>query len=134
MLLSGILLADANSTLNGSNEQTPLNDGVITAEEIAMLDLRNTQLVVLSACETAIGANLQEGFGGLVRAFKNAGAKNILASLWKVPDDVTAKLMVAFYKYLVSGVEMHNALKKAQQEVSRQYPDPYYWASFIIIN
>ena len=134
MLLSGILLADANSTLNCSNEQTPLNDGVITAEEIAMLDLRNTQLVVLSACETAIGQNLKEGFGGLVRAFKNAGVKSILASLWKVPDDATAKLMVAFYKYLVSGIEMHNALKKAQQEVSRQYPDPYYWASFIIID
>jgi len=134
MLLSGILLADANSSLRGSNEQTPLNDGVITAEEIAMLDLRNTQLVVLSACETAIGTNLQEGFGGLVRAFKNAGVKSILASLWKVPDDATAKLMVAFYKYLVSGVEIHNALKMAQQEVSRQYPDPYYWASFILID
>ncbi len=134
MLLSGILLADANSTLRGSNEQTPLNDGVITAEEIAMLDLRNTQLVVLSACETAIGNNLQEGFGGLVRAFKNAGVKSILASLWKVPDDATAKLLVAFYNHLVSGVEMHNALKKAQQEVSRLYPDPYYWASFILID
>ena len=134
MLLSGILLADANSTLRGSNEQTPLNDGVITAEEIAMLDLSNTKLVVLSACETAIGQNLKEGFGGLIRAFKNAGVKSVLASLWKVPDDATANLMVAFYKYLVSGVEMHNALKKAQQEVSRQYPDPYYWASFIIID
>ena len=73
MLLSGILLADANSTLRKPNERTPLNDGIITAEEIAMLDLRNTKLVVLSACETAIGENLQEGFGGLVRAFKNAG-------------------------------------------------------------
>ena len=134
MLLSGILLADSNSTLNGSNEQTPLNDGVITAEEIAMLDLRNTKLVVLSACETAIGANLQEGYGGLVRAFKNAGVKSILASLWKVPDDATAKLMIAFYKHLVSGVEIHNALQMAQQEVSRQYPDPYYWASFILID
>ena len=134
MLLSGILLADANSSLRGSNEQTPLNDGVITAEEIAMLDLRNTQLVVLSACETAIGTNLQEGFGGLVRAFKNAGVKSVLASLWKVPDDATAILMIAFYKQLLSGVEIHNALKKAQQEVSRQYPDPYYWASFILLD
>jgi len=53
MLLSGIILADANSTLSLSNEKTPLNDGIITAEEIAMLDLRNTKLVVLSACETA---------------------------------------------------------------------------------
>lgn len=134
MLLSGILLADANSTLRGSNEQTPLNDGIITAEEIAMLDLRNTKLVVLSACETAKGNNLQEGFGGLVKAFKNAGVKSVLASLWKVPDDATAKLMITFYKHLLSGVEIHNALKMAQQEVSRQYPDPYYWASFILLD
>ena len=134
MLLSGLLLADANSTLRGSNEKTPLNDGIITAEEIAMLDLRNTELVVLSACETAIGVNLQEGFGGLVRAFKNAGVKSILASLWKVPDDATAKLMISFYKLFLSGIEMHMALKMAQKEVSKLYPDPYYWASFILLD
>lgn len=134
MLLSGMLLADANSTLKASNEKTPLNDGIITAEEIAMLDLRNTELVVLSACETAIGVNLQEGFGGLVRAFKNAGVKSILASLWKVPDDATAKLMISFYKLFLSGIEMHMALKMAQKEVSKLYPDPYYWASFILLD
>lgn len=134
MLLSGMLLADANSTLKASNEKTPLNDGIITAEEIAMLDLRNTELVVLSACETAIGVNLQEGFGGLVRAFKNAGVKSILASLWKVPDDATAKLMTSFYKLFLSGIEMHLALKMAQREVSKLYPDPYYWASFILLD
>ena len=134
MLLSGLLLADANSTLRGSNEKTPLNDGIITAEEIAMLDLRNTELVVLSACETAIGVNLQEGFGGLVRAFKNAGVKSVLASLWKVPDDATAKLMTSFYKIFLSGTEMHLALKMAQKEVSKLNPDPYYWASFILLD
>jgi len=134
MLLSGMLLADANSTLKASNEKTPLNDGIITAEEIAMLDFRNTELVVLSACETAIGVNLQEGFGGLVRAFKNAGVKSILASLWKVPDDATAKLMTSFYKLFLSGIEMHLALKMAQKEVSKLYPDPYYWASFILLD
>jgi CHAT domain-containing protein len=134
MLLSGLLLADANSALKDSNEQTPLNDGVITAEEISMLDLGNTKLVVLSACETAIGENLQEGFGGLVRAFKNAGVKSVMASLWKVPDDATAKLMISFYKLFLSGTEMHLALKMAQKEVSKQYPDPYYWASFILLD
>jgi CHAT domain-containing protein len=134
MLLSGLLLADANSTLRGSNKKTPLNDGIITAEEIAMLDLRNTELVVLSACETANGVNLQEGFGGLVRAFKNAGVKSVLASLWKVPDDATAKLMISFYKLFLSGIEMHMALEMAQKEVSKLYSDPYYWASFILLD
>lgn len=134
MLLSGLLLADANSALKDSNEQTPLNDGVITAEEISMLDLENTKLVVLSACETAIGENLQEGFGGLVRAFKNAGVKSVMASLWKVPDDATAKLMISFYKLFLSGTKMHLALKMAQKEVSKLYPDPYYWAGFILLD
>ena len=134
MLLSGILLADANSAIIGSNGQDPLNDGVLTAEEISLLDLRSTELVVVSACETAIGQNIQEGFGGLVRAFKNAGVKSIIASLWKVPDEATAKLMVSFYKYLLSGTEMHQALKMAQKEVSMIYPDPYYWAGFVILD
>lgn len=134
MLLSGLLLADANSALKDSNEQTPLNDGVITAEEISMLDLGNTKLVVLSACETVIGENLQEGFGGLVRAFKNAGVKSVMASLWKVPDDATAKLMISFYKLFLSGTKMHLALKMAQKEVSKLYPDPYYWAGFILLD
>ncbi len=134
MLLSGILLADANSAIIGSSGQDPLNDGVLTAEEISLLDLRNTELVVISACETAIGQNLQDGFGGLVRAFKNAGVKSIIASLWKVPDEATAKLMVSFYKYLLSGAEMHQALKIAQKDASMLYPDPYYWASFILLD
>ena len=134
MLLSGLLLASANTSFNNTIDGRVLSDGILTAEEISFLDLSKTKLVVLSACESAIGSSMQEGIGGLLKAFKNAGVKHIVASLWEVPDNATAKLMITFYKHLVSGVEIHNALKKAQQEVSRQYPDPYYWASFILLD
>ena len=134
MLLSGLLFADANTALKDSVYDQTQNDGVLTAEEISYLDLSNTKLVVLSACESAVGVSMQEDIGGLLKAFKNAGAEHIIASLWDVPDDATSKLMISFYKQLVSGTEIHEALIKAQQEVAKLYPDPYYWASFILLD
>ena len=98
------------------------------------MDFGNTQLVVLSACETAIGVSLQEGFGGLIRAFKMAGVKHVIASLWKVSDEATADLMVLFYENLMSGIEPHESLIRAQREMALRYPDPYYWAAFIMID
>lgn len=134
MLFSGILLADANDALNNTNEIDILDDGVLTAEEISWLDLSDTNLAVLSACETAIGRSTQEGIGGLLKAFKNAGVNHIIASLWKIPDAATAKLMISFYSYIISGEEIHSALLKAQKNTSFLYPDPYYWAGFIILD
>ena len=98
------------------------------------MDFSNTQLVVLSACVTAIGQSFQEGFGGLIRAFKMAGVQHVIASLWKVPDEATADLMVLFYKNLMSGIEPHESLIKAQREMSLRYPDPYYWAAFVMVD
>lgn len=134
MLLSGLLMAGANETLHEIADERILDDGVLTAEELSLLDFSNTRLVVLSACETAIGTTLQEGIGGLLKAFKMAGVETIVASLWKVPDESTAMLMTAFYKYLFTGEEKHSALKRAQLEVARHYPDPYYWAAFIMLD
>ena len=133
MVKSGLLLADANTSLNFNNSPARA-DGVLTAEEISWMDLSNTQLVVLSACETAIGQSLQEGFGGLIRAFKMAGVRHVIASLWKVSDEVTADLMILFYKKLMSGMEPHESLIRAQREIALRYPDPYYWAAFIMID
>ena len=133
MIFSGFLLAGANVALNDSNKKQPLNDGVITAEEISMMDFSNTDLVILSACETGIGTH-SEGYGGLIRAFKMAGAKQILASLWKVQDEATSMLMIDFYHNLTNGDEIHKALHKAQFKLSRKFPDPFYWASFIILD
>lgn len=133
MVKSGILLADANLSLV-SNNSPALADGVLTAEEISWMDFSNTQLVVLSACVTAIGQSFQEGFGGLIRAFKMAGAKHVIASLWEVPDKATADLMILFYNNLTAGIEPHESLIKAQREMSLRYPNPYYWAAFVMID
>lgn len=130
MMYSGLLFAGANNRNEIPNSR---NDGVLTAEEISWMNLSNTELVVLSACLTGWGVSLQEGYGGLIRAFKSAGVRYIMASLWDVPDKPTAKLMTLFYKNLFSGHEIHGALVSAQRELAKEYPDPYYWAAFIII-
>ena len=132
---TGLMLAGANNAWTGNFNLDNVEDGVLTADEISRLDLSNTKLVVLSACETARGKiDPVEGALGLQRAFKKAGVQTIVMSLWKVPDESTAILMTEFYRNLMNGVEIHQALKNAENRVKELYPDPYYWAGFIILD
>ena len=133
MLRSGIVLAGANRVWVGKPPIENREDGIVTAFEISQLDLRTTDLVVLSACETALG-DIQgtEGVFGLQRAFKLAGVKNMLLSLWKVPDEETAELMRTFYGYYLKGEMPREALKNAQRDMRKKY-SPYYWAAFVLI-
>ena len=126
---SGLLLSGA-----GSNDATVDNEGILTAYEVMNMNLDQTDLVVLSACETALG-DVQNGEGvyGLQRAFIVAGANTLIMSLWKVDDAATQKLMSLFYKYWLSGVDKHEALQKAQIEIQKEYDYPYYWGAFIMI-
>jgi CHAT domain-containing protein len=94
LVLSGLVLAGANRA------DTP-DRGILTADDLVGLDLRNLDLAVLSACETGLGeVGGGEGVFGLQRAFHIAGCRNVVASLWKVDDEATAALMVLFYRYL----------------------------------
>lgn len=135
MVLSGLALSGADIKWKGNFEDVNSEDGILTAYEISQLDLSNTKLVVLSACETARGKIFPvDGVFGLQRAFKQAGAGAILMSLWKVDDGVTAIFMEHFYKFLFETNDRHKALKLAQDEVKKQFPDPYYWAAWVMLD
>ena len=96
------------------------------------MDLLDTELVVLSACETGLGeVKVGEGVFGLRRAFVLAGARTLVMSLWSVPDEATRLLMEDFYRRLLAGEGRAEALRNAQLALRRKYPHPYYWGAFI---
>ncbi len=130
LLRSGLALAGANQRHSGED------DGLLTAFEAAALDLWGTKLVVLSACETGVGAVKNgEGVFGLRRALVLAGAETQVASLWRADDLATRKLMQNFYDKLNAGLGRAEALRQAQLEMLRGKANPqaYYWANFICI-
>ncbi len=130
LLRSELALAGANSL----DWNTSDNDGKLTSLEISELDFSNVDLVVLSACKTGLGDVLgSEGVFGLQRAFKIAGAKSLIVSLWQVPDKQTSELMYKFYSYYLSGDSKKESLDKAQREIRDTYPNPYFWAGFELI-
>lgn len=135
MSFEALLLSGANNIWLGKQLPPDIEDGILTAEEISNLDLSDTKIVVLSACDTGKGSiNMLGHVIGLQDAFKMAGAKSILMSLWQVPDESTALLMIKFYEALFSGHNRHEALKIAMKNVREIYPDPYYWGAFVILD
>jgi CHAT domain-containing protein/tetratricopeptide (TPR) repeat protein len=132
MLRSGLALAGANNWLRGGNLPVEAEDGLLTAEDVSSLDLLDTELVVLSACETGLGEiHVGEGVFGLRRAFVLAGAKTLVMSLWKVPDQQTQELMEDFYGRILAGQGCADALREAQLALKARYPDPLHWGAFI---
>lgn len=127
LLRAGLILSDVANP-NGSE------DGLLTAYEVKNLNFDNTDLVVLSACETGSGdIKNGEGVYGLQRSFLLSGANNILMSLWKVDDQATQELMVLFYRKFLAHENKADALRYAQSELIKKYPDPYFWGSFVLI-
>ena len=132
----GLLFAGANLALRGHSNalSNGVQDGILTAKEISLLDMRDTKLVVLSACETGKGEITGDGVFGLQRAFKQAGVETIIMSLWKVNDTATQMMMSKFYEFLLSGQDKRTAFYNAQKEIRKKYPSPYYWAGFIMLD
>lgn len=135
LLRSGLLMAGANRAWQGKPPLPNQEDGILTAREIASLSLGGIELAVLSACETGLGDvnNASEEVFGLQRAFKQAGIRFLIMSLWKVPDLETAEFMNAFYGHLAEGLEIRKAFHQTQREMSRKYP-PEKWAAFILMD
>ena len=138
---TGLLMAGAQHTLRGDSILQAAEDGILSAKEISHLDLSNTDLVVLSACQTALGDITNDGVAGLQRGFKIAGVKSVLMSLWKVDDAATYLLMKQFYKSLFAGKNKQQALRDAQNYLrsymvgnERPYNDIHYWGAFILLD
>jgi CHAT domain-containing protein/tetratricopeptide (TPR) repeat protein len=110
-----------------------VNDGWLTVGEVYGLDLQGADLVVLSACQSHLG-DLSAGdeLVGLTRAFFYAGTPTVVASLWTVDDQATALLMERFYTHLRAGIDKAQALRQAQLDIRAEYPNPYYWAGFVL--
>ena len=136
MKRSGLMLAGGQTAWMGTRSIEQEHDGILTSEEIAAVDFSNVSMVVLSACQTGLGDidTGAEGVIGIQRAFKLAGVQSLLMSLWKVDDNATSYMMQRFYSRMLSGETKHNAFKAAQQEVRYKYPNPYYWAGFVMLD
>lgn len=137
MLSSGLFFAGANNYWCDNYAQIGKgkDDGILRSAEIANINLSGCSLVVLSACETGLGfSDSGEGVYGLQRAFKLAGAKKILMSLWEVDDRATTILMTNFYRYLLEGKDANTALEISKKIVRDQYPSPKEWGAFVLLN
>ena len=132
----GLLFSGAGHTLQGDKLPYNLNDGLLYAEEIASLDMRECTLVVLGACNTALGVVTLDGILGLQSAFKEAGAQSLLMTLWSVNDKATSEFMKRFYTYLYDGNTKHESLRRARADLmaSPDFNDPLYWAPFILLD
>ena len=140
MLRAGLFFAGADRVRQGAAPEAGVDDGVLTAYEASQLNLEGTELVVLSACETGLGKQLNvDGVFGLRRGLQEAGADAVMMSMWSVPDKETQELMSLFYANWLGGMEKPEALRQAQLEeremVKKRYGKdlPYYWGAFVLI-
>ena len=136
LIQSGLLLAGANYAWQNLPVPDGVEDGILTAKEISFMDLRKTDLVVLSACQTALGEITGEGVFGLQRGFKKAGVRTIIMSLWPVDDNATLLMMTEFYANLTKKMSKREAFLAAQNKVKTTpgFENPRYWAAFIMLD
>jgi len=138
MVRCGLMFSGSNVSWTGNSQKMIKEtgeDGILTAAEVSNMDLSNTKLVVLSACETGLGKiEGSEGTFGLKRGFKLAGVEQMIVSLWSVPDKETMELMTLFYEDLTQSLNPVKSFEKAQKQMRDTYPTrPDLWASFVLV-
>jgi CHAT domain-containing protein len=138
MVRCGLMLSGSNISWTGNPRkmiEATGDDGILTAAEVSNMDLSQTKLVVLSACETGLGKiEGSEGTFGLKRGFKLAGVEQMIVSLWSVPDKETMELMTLFYTDLTKTLNPVISFEKAQKEMRNKYPtEPEKWAGFVLV-
>ena len=131
---AGLLAEGGGDVLVNATKNYNIQDGILTAHEAMNLNFENTELIVLSACETGRGEIEQgEGVFGLQRSFLVAGADAIIMSLFQVSDEVTQQLMVEFYNNWMSGQDKRTAFNNAQRKIKETFNEPIYWGAFTMI-
>jgi CHAT domain-containing protein len=135
MQRSGLVLAGGNHAWQGKTPIPNQADGLLTASEIGAMVLNNTELAVLSACETGLGdVKGSEGVFGLQRAFKMAGVKYLLMSLWSVNDEIANLFMQQFYEnWLTNKTSIREAYQSTVKQFRKSNPEPYNWAAFVLL-
>ncbi len=137
---TGLQMAGANTDWVDWGTVEGTEDGILTSKEISALDLKHADLVVLSACQTAVGDLKQDGVFGLQRAFKMAGAHTLVMSLWKVDDQATMQMMIHFYENLRNmdehSMDKHSAFINALKALRAdpRYNSPFFWSAFIMLD
>jgi CHAT domain-containing protein len=138
LLRSGLALAGANRRQSAAPSE---DDGILTAEEVASLDLEDTEWVVLSGCDTGVG-DIKDGEGvlGLRRAFQEAGARTLIASLWAVDDQAARQWMTALYsarfidrRSIAEAIRQADQRQLAARRAAHQSTHPLYWAGFLAV-
>lgn len=133
LLRSGLVFSGANDVIC-KDSVTTSDDGLLTAAEISNIYLDKTKLVVLSACESALGdVSDNEGVFGLQRAVKQANAQNLIVSLWQIPDKETVEYMETFYNKLLATKNIYQAFNETQIFMKNKYRNAYYWGAFVLI-
>lgn len=132
----GLLFAGSLNTWRNPQLTLDEEDGILLGEEIAKLDFTHVDLVVLSACKSALGDINSEGVTGLRQAFKRSGVKSILITLSNIDDKATSFFMSAFYEKLFESGNRYLAYDYAVEKMksTKEYDDPLYWASFVLID
>ena len=135
---SGLLFAGAQNAFDGKEIPIDVEDGILTAKEISKMDLRGTDLVVLSACQSGLGEVTGDGVFGLQRGFKKAGVQSIIMSLWEVSDEATKIMMTRLYENLAKGKSKYDSFREAQNYLRKYddglYDEPEYYAAFVLLD